>query len=447
LENAQEKLEITKKQLEEAGASAEAEDAPEEVQEPAGEAGNGQTGAAALAGKLARAERLVASKADSYEALLAGTPAQVRAGQARVRLEQLLKLISARQDAEAARADARVTVKGPDAQFGPRAGPKRVRPEETDEAGEVRLNPLWYRLADFKPTLLSRLPARWHFVISDLAERGARPAADDEIVAELTIGAEQIHTVIEPGELRELRERMEVVNPELRVGGDPGVPADNPRLADERLGKLLDNQGHPTVVPDFTDDGRRPAKGSPARISGEFGWNQTARRWEVTDKSGRYMSVSVRGVLNEQEVGRWLEKVAEMLTRRLGVKFHPVLVKVPNQHLKQRGPEAEDGPRPKKALAPTSRGHGGADPVKVEPGLAPRSRLTRGIFPSSAEFPPGCRKVPGTADAGPAPRATSCAAAGAGPRCAAGPRRAGCSRPAVCRTSTRCSPTRRASRA
>lgn len=56
-----------------------------------------------------------------------------------------------------------------------------------------------------------------------------------------------------------------------------------------------------------------------SRVSGEFGWNAKMRSWVVNDKSGRYMSESVRPGLDAEEAADWLANVAALFSDRLGV--------------------------------------------------------------------------------------------------------------------------------
>ncbi|MGW4462619.1 WXG100-like domain-containing protein [Micromonospora sp. NPDC004704] len=218
-----------------------------------------------------------------------------------------------------------------DHEYGVVVDPKRVKPSELAD-GVVRLNPMWYRLEDFKPALLERLGARWHYVV--------------DVDGGIRVGSEEILTVVEDGEWERLVEGMRSVGSELTV--------------DEVKG-LLDGQGHPTIAAGFVGGGG--AEVARARISGEFGWNAVLSRWEVNDKSGRYMSDKVRPDLDPVEIARWLDNVARRLSERFGVEVHPVL-------LKHAEPAAPPAPEPVPAIVPE-------DPVPVPqvPETAPPTQL------------------------------------------------------------------------
>ncbi|OBI96313.1 NUDIX hydrolase [Mycobacterium sp. 1465703.0] len=170
-----------------------------------------------------------------------------------------------------------------DPKYGPLAGPKKVKDREFDDQGQVRLNPLWYRLEDFKPTLLERTGAVWHFAVDE----------DGQIM----LGSDALLTVAEERELEQLLAEMQQKNPELTM---------------DELKGFLDNQGHPTVAAGFDQTGATRLR--PARISGELSYQDG--QWQVSDKSGRYMSNKVRPGLDVDKAQEWLANVAEEMRKQ-----------------------------------------------------------------------------------------------------------------------------------
>ncbi|BCY15452.1 hypothetical protein [Actinoplanes sp. L3-i22] len=199
-----------------------------------------------------------------------------------------------------------------DAPFGDPVWPKKVKPFELHppkgpaEKGakgadlamqEVRLNPAWMPLADFHPNLFEGRPdAHWHYVVTP----------DGEIY----IGSEEILTVVSDAQLRDLHAGMVTKNPDLTL---------------DQLRDSINQQGHPTIGARFDGDGKSYA--GQARVSGELGVNPATGRWEVNDKSGRYMSGKVRPDLQVADVKRWLANVAERMTAQFGIPVEPRLFK------------------------------------------------------------------------------------------------------------------------
>ncbi|MGW7572022.1 hypothetical protein ACWGJV_37885 [Streptomyces tendae] len=177
-----------------------------------------------------------------------------------------------------------------------------VKDREFDDRGQVRLNPLWYRLGDFKPTLLERsgllerTGAVWHYAVDEDGES--------------SIGSDQPLTIAEADELVELLTAMQTKNPDLTM---------------DQLKAAIDNQGHPTVAAAFDPTGA--ARIRPARISGELSYRTSTGRWEVTDKSGRYMSNKIRPSVDPEAAQRWLAEVAREMSRHFGVEVAPLLFK------------------------------------------------------------------------------------------------------------------------
>ncbi len=181
-----------------------------------------------------------------------------------------------------------------DPKYGPLAGPKKVKDREVDDQGQLRLNPLWYRLEDFKPALLERTGAVWHFTVDQHGE--------------ILLGSDALLTIAEEGELQNLLEAMQDKDPALTM---------------DELKAYLDNQGHPTVAAGFDDTGATRSR--PARISGELSYQ--GGQWLVTDKSGRYMSNKVRPGLDVDAAQGWLSNVADQMSQRFEVPVAAQLFK------------------------------------------------------------------------------------------------------------------------
>ncbi|MDH3039213.1 hypothetical protein [Streptomyces sp. TRM75561] len=185
-----------------------------------------------------------------------------------------------------------------DRAYGPLAGPKKVKERERDQldSRQVRLNPLWYRLEDFKPALLERTSGVWHYVVDE----------DGEI----SIGSDRALDIMTEDELHGLFSRMREADESLTL---------------EQLAAALDNQGHPTVAAGFRADGTTVVR--PGRISGELAYNPVAGRWELTDKSGRYMSNKIRPSLPPDQAMQWLANTARRVGERVGMPITAILYK------------------------------------------------------------------------------------------------------------------------
>jgi hypothetical protein len=186
-------------------------------------------------------------------------------------------------------------------EYGEMLGPKdgKAKDHELADDGSVRINPVWYRLEDFPRQLLTeRKEALWHYSVGGKGE--------------ISIGTEEMKGVVEAGEwqrlLNAMREKDEYKS-----------------LTLDDLQLRLDGQGHPTIAAGFEPLGR--AKVSPARVSGELQWNPQSERFEVSDKSGRYMSKKVRPGADGEQSLRWLTTVAQRMGQQWGVEIHPVVVK------------------------------------------------------------------------------------------------------------------------
>lgn len=99
----------------------------------------------------------------------------------------------------------------------------------------------------------------------------------------------------------------------------------DPDLTLEQLKAAIDNQGHPTVAAGFREDGTTAVR--PARVSGELSYNPASQAWELTDKSGRYMSNKIRPSVDSDEARQWLANTAGRISEHLGVPVKPVLFK------------------------------------------------------------------------------------------------------------------------
>lgn len=186
-----------------------------------------------------------------------------------------------------------------DHEYGQLAGPKggQAKPAELAD-GELRLNPMWYRLEDFPPKLLlERKKAIWLYSV------GAG--------GEISVGVEKMEDVVEPQEWKKLFDGMRQKDPDLTELG--------------HIQELLNDLGHPTIAAAFHPLGK--TKLSPARVSGELRWEDENSRFVVSDKSGRYMSPKVREDVTQEQAERWLANVARRMSERLGVTVHPVVVK------------------------------------------------------------------------------------------------------------------------
>ncbi|MEV7784833.1 lonely Cys domain-containing protein [Streptomyces sp. NPDC088106] len=183
---------------------------------------------------------------------------------------------------------------GPRDRFGDAVLPKRVKDEERDREGDVRLNPLWMPLDEADPDLLvtGNRDAVWLYTVTD----------DGRVI----LGTEDLSGIVTPQQFDALLAGMREK--------DPGLTA-------ESLRKTLDGLGHTGIAARFDDGGAtagRTLEGR-SRVSGEFRWSGKLRSWVVNDKSGRYMSESVRPGLDAAEAADWLTNVAALFSDRLGV--------------------------------------------------------------------------------------------------------------------------------
>ncbi|MFJ8644434.1 hypothetical protein [Streptomyces sp. NPDC093610] len=181
---------------------------------------------------------------------------------------------------------------------GETVAPKRVKPEERDAVGDVRVNPLWTPLDEIDPALLitGNRDAVWIYTVN----------AEGRVL----LGSERPSAIVTPEQFEALLAGMRRVAPDL--------------TADE-LRDDLDGLGHTGIAARFGESGRSHT--GMSRISGEFRWSQKLERWTVNDKSGRYMSGAVRPGLDPAVAAGWLGEVAGLFTERLGVRVVPEQVK------------------------------------------------------------------------------------------------------------------------
>ncbi|MFJ9378102.1 hypothetical protein [Streptomyces sp. NPDC101455] len=182
--------------------------------------------------------------------------------------------------------------------FGDPVMPKRVKDEERDDEGDVRANPLWIPLEEADPDLLitGNRDAVWLYTVTD----------DGRVL----LGSEAPSQVM-------AQDRFDALL--------AGVRTRRPEVTAESLRAEIDGLGHTGIAAVFEEGGRtRPGA---SRVSGEFRWSESLRSWTVNDKSGRYMSKSVRPDIDPVVAAGWLDNVAALFTDRLGVQVAPDQVK------------------------------------------------------------------------------------------------------------------------
>lgn len=183
-------------------------------------------------------------------------------------------------------------------EYGDSVMPKRVKDEERDEDGDVRANPLWIPLEEVDPDLLvtANHDAVWLYTVTDDGRVLLGSEAPSQVMAE-----DQFDALL------------------------AGVRTRRPEVTADALRAEIDGLGHTGIAAVFQEDGRtRPGA---SRVSGEFRWSAAHRSWTVNDKSGRYMSKSVRPGIDSTVAAGWLDNVAGLFTGRLGVQVRPDQVK------------------------------------------------------------------------------------------------------------------------
>ncbi|MEU3185087.1 hypothetical protein ABZ707_12925 [Streptomyces sp. NPDC006923] len=182
--------------------------------------------------------------------------------------------------------------------FGGAVLPKRIKDEELDAEGHIRANPLWTPLDEVDPDLLitANRDAVWIYTVT----------GDGRVL----LGSEKPSAIITPEQFDALLAGMRKADPDLTA---------------ESLRGHLDGLGHTGIAARFDEDGETLP--GMSRVSGEFLWSPARQQWTVNDKSGRYMSESVRPGLDPEKAGEWLENIARQFSDRLGVVVRPDQVK------------------------------------------------------------------------------------------------------------------------
>ncbi|MGW5636785.1 lonely Cys domain-containing protein, partial [Streptomyces sp. NPDC003832] len=187
--------------------------------------------------------------------------------------------------------------------FGDPVMPKRIKDEERDQDGAIRLNPLWVPLDEVDPDLLitGNRDAVWLYTVTDEGR--------------VILGSEKPSGIVTEAQFDALLAGMREKDPDLTA---------------ESLRKALDGLGHTGIATVFAD-GEEDAPGRTlpgrSRVSGEFRWSAKLRSWVVNDKSGRYMSELVRPGLDSDDAAEWLSNVAALFSDRLGVVVRTEQVK------------------------------------------------------------------------------------------------------------------------
>ncbi|NBM20739.1 hypothetical protein, partial [Streptomyces sp. GC420] len=209
--------------------------------------------------------------------------------------------------------------------FGEPVRPKRVKEEEKDPDGDVRVNPLWTPLDEVDPDLLitGNKDAVWLYTVTP----------DMRVL----LGSEKPSDIITEEQFDALL---------------AGMRSKDPGLTEEALREQLDGLGHTGIGARFTGSGTTVPGDS--RVSGEFRWNPALGKWTVTDKSGRYMSGSVRPGLDPVQAAGWLGNVAGLFGERLGVTVVPDQVKTGAVPPPAPKPAAQPGPAPGQPPGPPS---------------------------------------------------------------------------------------------
>jgi hypothetical protein len=228
-----------------------------------------------------------------------------------------------------------------DHEYGPLIACHGVRDWEQGPDGRIKLNPLWYRLSDFEPAFLERKDACWFYTV--------------DASGEIFLGCKKIDTIFTGKELERLPEGIRHSNPEMTV---------------DALKKLLNKQGYPTIAVEFDESGKTTGS-VMSRISGELAWNRDTARWQINDRSGRYMLPRIAHALGthsgsgmvDVDFGRWMENVATRMSARFGIEVTPGLPKFEEPRPAPLLPlspameqtSAEAAPREISALAPVDR--------------------------------------------------------------------------------------------
>ncbi|BFO15496.1 hypothetical protein SHKM778_18840 [Streptomyces sp. KM77-8] len=214
--------------------------------------------------------------------------------------------------------------------FGDPVLPKRIKDEERDRSGDVRLNPLWVPLEEVDPDLLitGNRDAVWLYTVTD----------DGQVI----LGTEALSGIITPEQFDALLAGMREKDPDLTA---------------RSLREALDGLGHTGIAAGFVAGGEADAGRTlpgRSRVSGEFRWSAERGSWVVNDKSGRYMSETVRPGLDAAEAAGWLTNVAALFSARLGVVVRTDQVKTAPPAPKDPAPKDSPPADPPPPSAPTT---------------------------------------------------------------------------------------------
>ncbi|MET7683635.1 hypothetical protein [Streptomyces sp. NPDC005423] len=193
--------------------------------------------------------------------------------------------------------------------------PKRIKPAELDDNGDIRVNPFFVPLGDIpREVILDGKPgAVWHFsavLREDVNEPGVLRWG-------VTLGSEELLTAM--GRMDFLK-----VLGGLRKGAlkqqeeNPGEEIKYPTQED--LKRNIDGLGHPTIAVDFKINGT--TKSGDAAVSGEFRYDRNRNLGTANDKSGRYMSEKARPEKKDRDpekIADWGRMVAEKFGEHLRV--------------------------------------------------------------------------------------------------------------------------------
>ncbi len=215
--------------------------------------------------------------------------------------------------------------------FGPPVPPKATsnRPQEADDSGMLRLNPLYMPLDDLPNALFmkGREGAVWHYsVVEDEHEVDGAI----EKVPAVMLGSEEVLTVLAEKEQNSLLAGMQEAA-RRRAEKNPDEPAVIPTKED--LEKGINKLGHPTIAAGFTPNGETMVR--KAMISGEVHVFPSKNLIMINDKSGRYMSEKVRPGLDPQEAAKWGENVRRLFSNHfpeVTVQFQQIKTLAPPEN-------------------------------------------------------------------------------------------------------------------
>nr|WP_157529153.1 hypothetical protein [Kibdelosporangium sp. MJ126-NF4]CEL21922.1 hypothetical protein [Kibdelosporangium sp. MJ126-NF4]CTQ92702.1 hypothetical protein [Kibdelosporangium sp. MJ126-NF4] len=231
-------------------------------------------------------------------------------------------------------------------------GPKRVKPEERDDQGFVRINSFWMagdELRSMLPKLAEAKERERVAINQSLVAAGADPAElrpegikllyTKRADGKLMYGAEDIADLLPTGDYQQLvaglasRHAHQDLGSKARLAFDtlvktgrlPSPREINRRFADTQLRAGLQGQGHVGTAGMFAPTGHMVAERS--RQSGELWYFANQRQGVANDKSGRYMSTGVRPNATYEQLDRALKNVCREMSRDLGIPVRPEMIK------------------------------------------------------------------------------------------------------------------------